>query len=193
MVDSSNPIDPFGHMKVEKTKAISDEEKKTFTPQNVDKKIFLYLVFLNFFLNTLNFFNKKRNFTSINQTPIHKELQTIKSSLESLKEKDLSQDPKFLNFFAYIWMKLFNDYKNYPISDEKTKNLLKDLISNINSYPKNSEFSLGYYISEMAGYKWVPFPYMDILRNLHIEYKKDPINSNLEQWIDLLNSLLEKI
>jgi len=194
MVDTSNPIDPYGHLKVEKIEEVTsaDEKEKKLNPKSVDKKKFIYLTFLNFFLNTLNLFNKKK-YSKIEDTPIFKELQTIKSSLESLKEKDLSKEADFLNFFAYLWLKLFNDYKNYHITNEKTISDIKELIKNIYSYPEGSEFSLGYYISELAGMKWIPFPYIELLKNLHLEYKKDPINSHLQKWIDLLNSILEKV
>ena len=63
----------------------------------------------------------------------------------------------------------------------------------INTYPKNSEFSLGFYLSEFAGYKWIPFPYINMLKDLHIEVQKKKENSHLSKWISTLNDLLEKI
>ncbi|MFA6118348.1 MAG: hypothetical protein WCT85_03680 [Parachlamydiales bacterium] len=195
MVDSTGPIDPFSHLKVEKIEEIAEEEKKDkfFKPQPVDKKLFLYLSFLNLLSSTLSFVNKKKKHTPLNKTPIYQELLNIKSALESLKEKDLSQDPQFLNFFAFTWIKFFNDYKQYSISDEKINNLLKDLIQNIYSYPQDSGFTLGYYISELAGSKWVPFPYIEMLKNLYVEDKKNAQSSHLKKWIELLEDILANV
>jgi len=79
--------------------------------------------------------------------------------------------------------RVLRDYDYYVLRNEKATNLIKKIIDEINDYPKNSEFTLGYYISEFAGYSWVPFPYMEMLQNLHLEDKKDPINSHLSHWI----------
>jgi hypothetical protein len=194
MIDYPAPIDPFEHAKVQKIKEIGSEEKKTpLLPKPVTKRLFIYLTFLQILSNALKFFKNNKKPKSIVKTPIHQELQTIKSSLEALMEKDLSQDTEFMNFFAFIWMKFLKDYSDYTLKNKDITNLIQKLITEINAYPEKSEFTLGYYISEFAGYKWIPFPYMEILRNLHLENKKDPQNSNLKKWIDLLNSMLEKI
>ncbi|NGX32738.1 MAG: hypothetical protein K1060chlam4_00788, partial [Candidatus Anoxychlamydiales bacterium] len=93
----------------------------------------------------------------------------------------------------FVWMKFLKDYDYYVLKNEKATNLIKKIIDEINEYPKNSEFTLGYYISEFAGYSWVPFPYMEMLQNLHLEDKKDPINSHLSHWISIIDELLKLI
>ena len=113
--------------------------------------------------------------------------------MEALKEKDLCQNTEFMNFFAFLWMKFLKDNEDYILKSDKITILIKKLISQINAYPKNTEFTLGYYISEFAGYKWIPFPYMEILRALHQEHIKDPENSHLKTWVDILDEILAMV
>lgn len=195
MVDFTNPIEPIEHVKIEKPKQIGDEEeeeKKILEKKPVTKKLFLYLTFLKILSNSLKIFKNAKP-KDFHQTPIHQEIQTIKNSLESLKEKDLCQDSEFMNFFAFIWMKFLKDHEDYILKSAEITTLIKKLISEINSYPKDTDFTLGYYISEFAGYKWIPVPYMEILRNLHLEYKKDPEKSHLKAWTTLLDQMLGKV
>ncbi|NGX49108.1 MAG: hypothetical protein K940chlam5_00704 [Candidatus Anoxychlamydiales bacterium] len=194
MVDFPKPIDPFEHVRIPEVKEATEERerKKPLVQKPVSKKLFVYLSFLKILSNLLNAFSKK-SAKRLDGTPLHKEILTIKKSLSSLKEKNLCQDPEYLNYFAFVWMKFLRDYDYYVLKNEKATNLIKKIIDEINEYPKNSEFTLGYYISEFAGYSWVPFPYMEMLQNLHLEDKKDPINSHLSHWISIIDELLELI
>lgn len=194
MVDFPKPIDPFEHVKITEVKQPTEERrrKKPLSLKPVSKKLFVYLAFLKILSNFLNPFTKKTP-RSLDGTPLHKEILTIKNSLQSLKEKNLCQDPQFLNYFAYIWMKFLKDYDYYVLKNEKATELIKKIINEVNIYPKNAEFSLGYYISEFAGYQWIPFPYMEMLQKLHLEDKQDPINSHLSHWISIIDELLELI
>ena len=194
MVDFPKPIDPFEHVRIPEVKEATEERerKKPLVQKPVSKKLFVYLSFLKILSNLLNAFTKK-SAKGLGGTPLHKEILTIKKSLSSLKEKNLCQDPEYLNYFAFVWMKFLKDYDYYVLKNEKATNLIKKIIDEINEYPKNSEFTLGYYISEFAGYSWVPFPYMEMLQNLHLEDKKDPINSHLSHWISIIDELLKLI
>jgi len=191
MVDFPSPIDPYEHVKVQKIKeTIEEKEKKEpIIPKGVSKKLFLYFTFLKIVSNFLSPFRKK-SIKSIDGTPLHKEILTIRSSLNSLKEKNLCQDLEFLNYFAFIWLKFLKDYDYYVLKNAEATKLIQKLVDEINIYPKNSEFSLGYYISEFAGYQWIPFPYMEMLQNLHLENTEDPENSHLSKWIEIIDKLL---
>ncbi len=196
MIDYTNPIDPFEHVKIQKIEEIGkdeEKEKKALTQKPVTKKLFVYLTLLKIFSNSLKIFKNTKKPKEIDQTPIHQEIQTIKSSLEALKEKDLCQNTEFMNFFAFIWMKFLKDYDDYTLKSTEITSLIKKLISEINLYPKDTDFTLGYYISEFAGYKWIPFPYMEILQNLYLEYIKDPEKSHLKAWVDILDEILAKV
>lgn len=193
MIDT-NPIDPYEHVRIEKIGDNPTElDKKKLEPQKTDKKLFLYLAFLDVLISAF----RKISFTprekEIENTPIKKELTTIKASLEALKTKNLSQDSEFLNYFAFIWLKFLKDFNYFLIKDKDTENKLRALISDLHDYPEGSEFSLGYYLSEIAGYKWIPFPYMEILMNLHKEYQEKHENSHLQKWINSFDEIIKSI
>ncbi|NGX63754.1 MAG: hypothetical protein KR126chlam6_01168 [Candidatus Anoxychlamydiales bacterium] len=192
MVDFPSPIDPFEHVRIAKVKETIEEKEKRepIIPKGVSKKLFIYFTFLKIVSNILAPFRQK-TIKSIDGTPLHKEIVTIKSSLNSLKEKNLCQDLEFLNYFAFVWLKFLKDYDYYVLKNAEATKLIQKLVDEINLYPKNAEFSLGYYISEFAGYKWIPFPYMEMLQNLHIENTKDPENSHLTKWIEIIDKLLK--
>jgi hypothetical protein len=52
------------------------------------------------------------------------------------------------------------------------------MIEAINHYPEKGDHSLGYYLSSSTGENWIPFPFMEILRNLH--EKKNEIDRLLK-------------
>ena len=190
----SSPIDPSSRIKpVEKIRP--EERKKDQKPIPVSKKLFLYLAVLQKLQQAIRLFSNTKNKekVEIKETPLHKELQTIKSSLESLQAKNLSNDPEFLNYFAFIWLKFLKDFNLFLLKDEKITEIITTFMHEINTFPKDAEFTLGFYLSEFAGYKWIPFPYIDILNNLHIEDQKEKENSHLSKWINTLNELLQKI
>jgi hypothetical protein len=71
---------------------------------------------------------------------------------------------------------------------------MRSLIDAIQHYPERQQHSLGYYLSEYAGQKWLPFPYMEMIQKIHAEHLKNPTESALAQWthrIDRLLSLLK--
>lgn len=194
MIDFPKPVDPFEHVKIAEVKTATEQEKnkKPLVQKPVSKKLFIYFSFLKILSNLLSKFTKKLP-KDLDGTPLHKEILTIKKSLKTLKETNLCQDSEFLNYFAFIWMKFLRDYDFYVLKNEKATKLIKKIIDEVNEYPKNSEFTLGYYISEFAGYQWVPFPYMEMLQNLHLEDQKDRVNSHLSRWISIIDELLELI
>jgi hypothetical protein len=191
MVNYPGPIDPFERKKVEKTEEKqSKEDSKKFKNKPVLKKMFIYLTVINSMSNVLNYFTKNNKKKSLESSSILNDLMLFQKSLHSLMEKDLSNDPEFLNYLAYIWIKLLNDFNQSEIKNDQIKDTLKKFIFLIKNYPKNQEFTLGYYLSNLAGYKWVPFPYMEMLKNLYLENKKDPNTGNLRKWVEEINNLI---
>ena len=143
MVDFPSPIDPFEHVRVQKIKETIEEKEKRepIIPKGVSKKLFIYFTFLKIVSNILAPFRQK-TIKSIDGTPLHKEIVTIRSSLNSLKEKNLCQDMEFLNYFAFIWLKFLKDYDYYVLKNAEATKLIQKLVDEINIYPKNAEFSL---------------------------------------------------
>ncbi|NGX30376.1 MAG: hypothetical protein K940chlam4_01223, partial [Candidatus Anoxychlamydiales bacterium] len=120
MVDFPKPVDPFEHVRIPEIKTSTEEEKnkKPLVQKPVSKKLFVYLSFLKILSNILNTFTKKTA-KDLDGTPLHKEILTIRKSLYSLKEKNLCQEPEFLNYFAFVWMKFLRDYDYYVLRNEK--------------------------------------------------------------------------
>ncbi|NGX56842.1 MAG: hypothetical protein K1060chlam5_01088 [Candidatus Anoxychlamydiales bacterium] len=192
MVNYPGPIDPFERKKVSGVEEKqSKEESKKLKPKAVSKKIFLYLSFLSMVSKLLNYFTLNNNKSKyLEKTTFLKDLTALKKILENLSKKDLSQDGEFLNYFAYIWIKFLKDFENLDIENNEIKNKIKTFITSLETYPLNQEYNLGYYLSNLAGYKWVPFPYMEILKKIHFEHLKNPKNSFLNKRIKELNELI---
>ena len=70
---------------------------------------------------------------------------------------------------------------------------MENFIESVQKYPENDEHSLGYYLTEYAGSDWLPFPFMEILQNLHFSHQTDPHNSYLSQWVKTLKEIISKI
>ena len=70
---------------------------------------------------------------------------------------------------------------------------LKILMQKIQHYPEYEEHTFGYYLTEYAGQKWIPFPYMEMVQKIHSEHMKNPKGSALTEWTNLIDELLSKI
>jgi hypothetical protein len=110
-------------------------------------------------------------------------LLSLKISLEILKAEDRSQDIVFLNDLATAWNEIiqFN-------ADANPK--FKLLIKKILHYPEHQRHTFGYYLTEYAGQKWIPFPYMELIHKIHAEHEKNPPSSPLTEWTLLLEEIL---
>ncbi len=116
-------------------------------------------------------------------------LLLLKASFEILKREDRSQDIGFLNKLSHIWLEVLegalHPHRDSPIA-EKTKSLIKK----IQHYPERHPHTLGYYLSEYAGQKWIPFPYMELIQKLHLDHEKNPPLSALTEWTSLIDGIL---
>ena len=70
---------------------------------------------------------------------------------------------------------------------------IRTFIKELQHYPEHHEHSLGYYLTEYAGQKWLPFPYMEMIRNLHMYHKKNPENSLLSIWSKEIEEMIQII
>lgn len=109
-------------------------------------------------------------------------LRLFKASLETLQREDRSQDGPFLSHLSELWHELLDDAELFPS--------LKPWIGAIQTYPAGQEHSLGYYLTEFVGQKWLPFPFMEMILKLHLQHKRNPLNSTLTQWTRQIDSLL---
>ncbi len=176
------PPDPYEHYVFE---AIQREKKgKEERPEVANRHTPFWLSFLLLLRKWTGVFlqkDLKGAPTPINEHKIRDRLSLFQTALETLKKEDRSQDSKFLNHMSELWLKLLDDFFRYkreaPISIQ-----FKILVQKIQHYPKDQEHSLGYYLVEHAGKKWLPFPYMEMVQRLHSEYLKNPAESHLEEW-----------
>jgi hypothetical protein len=116
----------------------------------------------------------------------------LKTAFDTLKKEDRNQDVPFLNQMSEIWHHILEDNLRVQRSDPfwiPYQNFLED----IQSYPPDEEHSFAYYLTEYTGQQWLPFPYMDLIHKIHLDYQNDPKSSALERWtrqIDELRAIL---
>jgi hypothetical protein len=163
----------------------TEEQPPSFEPEiKEDSLVIALLALLKKIINKL--LNLKP--PPFQEDPLYRDLQQLKKILESLAQKDLSQDKAFLNYFALIWLQCVKHHKE--INEEIAKKV-DPVLKMISNYPPDAQFSLGYYLSQFAGHKWLPFPYMNLLQKLHLEFVEKKENSTLYTWIDQLNNIIQ--
>lgn len=119
-------------------------------------------------------------------------LRSLKAAFEILKREDRSEDIQFLNHISQIWLHLLEEGLTLTRATPAGEGL-KEFIKKIEHYPAHQSHTFGYYLSEFAGQKWIPFPYMDLIQQLHEEHLKSPEISVLTEWTRLLDTLLLQV
>ncbi|MBU6446862.1 MAG: hypothetical protein KGQ49_05635 [Verrucomicrobia bacterium] len=114
-------------------------------------------------------------------------LGSLKASLELLKGNDLSQDIHFLNALAHSWNKAIEES---PAFDEEVLRLFNLFAKKILHYPETKQHTFGYYLTEYAGQRWIPFPYMELVQKIHREHAINPDGSDLTEWTRLLDDAI---
>lgn len=175
-------------LKVERIEKGFAPEEKTYEPPPPPEEKSWKLAMLSLFKKINDkFFSKSA--PSFDEEPLYQDLIKIKKILEALSQKDLSEEKNFLHYFSLIWIQFI---KHRDSANKENANKVETFIKEVFNYPRNAEFSLGYYLSEFAGHKWTPLPYIEILKKLHFDYADKKENSTLEKWIRMLNQLLNK-
>jgi hypothetical protein len=181
----SHAADIYESLSAEKVeeKHRQEQEQKQKKKKNIVKAAFLCVI--------RDFLKKMKVLKPVSPTAVLNDLKSINSYFEKLSKENLSQDVKFLAKIAKTWADFLDNYA--LLSKKNYKDLhsqIKSFIKTINSYPEKTEFSLGYYLAEFAGFKWVPFPYMEILNDLHNEFVKKPGDSHLKKWMNNLEDII---
>jgi hypothetical protein len=189
---STDPYDQYKVEKIEKNPSPSAAPEKP--PQEPHPKT-TFAAFLSLLLKKIiNLFEETtdQGLRSSSEHDIQKHLIALKAILDTLKDQDMSQNSLFLNQFAESWHQLLEDV--FRFRRETTLSIeMRSFISEFQHYPKGQQHTLGYYLTEFAGKHWLPFPYMDIIRQLHQEHQSRAQNSTLTRWslaIDQMISLL---
>ncbi len=121
------------------------------------------------------------------------DVAALKKQLQVLSETDQSHNPEYTQQLAELWHNLLDDCNSILTAREnQPDNLLnlKIFIDEINHYPSGQDHSLGYYFTKYAGKDWIPFPFMEMLQNLHEECALKPQKATLIKWINSLSDIL---
>ena len=152
----------------------------------------IFLVFLRYLIQIFNGKNSgQRGKTSL--TGLLRGLETFKALLVQMQRVDQSENSMFCAALSIAWVDLFQETQVLSHIKEKQRIDLKGLVSlidDINYFPRDKEHQLGYYLSRYAGNRWLPFPFREILRDLHLDHQTNGEKSILSQWIQTIDTLL---
>lgn len=174
-----------------------EKEKFTNIPPDSAKKI-LFASFFSYLTNLFNSFSPSKKMTGrlIDQQSIIANLHIFKELLEELSKKDLSQSTDFASDLSVIWHRILDDFDNLEIVERKNLSKLspfRELIYTIKNYPESSEHHFGYYLLMQAGNDWLPFPFIEILSELHLNHKKHGDKSTLVSWIKMIDKTIGEL
>ena len=187
----SSPYEKILIHPIEKDKKHKEEAKnKEERPSHF--KLFSALILC--FEKILSPFNPDKQTTSpILVQTILKDVLAFRKLLATLAGEDLSHHPDFNQQLVRVWHTLLDDCNSSPLKIPFSWDIIDKLnffIAQIKNFPIGSEHSLGYYFSLHAGDHWIPFPFMDLLQQLHQEFLSSPSTSTLRHWIVLLDEIL---
>ncbi len=195
----STPIGPqkpfekeFRVERVDEEKLTKDQKERTPGKEVPTEKLGVAAFLLEVFRDVVDFFVESKEAAKSVEKGARENLLLFKEALETLKKEDRSQDAQFLNGLSQIWLHLLEDAIHFKKDETSLK--FRDLIRVIQHYPENQPHTLGYYLSEYAGQKWIPFPYMELIQKIHKDHEKNPTVSPLASWsirIDELVALLQ--
>jgi hypothetical protein len=188
---SKDPFEKYRIEEIQKDKDAEDAEKKLNWSSQTRRSLFAtYMILI--FKKFLDIFDQttERGLGASAEIDVREHLALFKATFETLKIEDHSQDIAFLNRLSLLWHQLLEDVLRFrrktPLADQ-----MHAFIKSIKSYPANQEHSLAYYLSEYAGQKWLPFPYMEMLQQLWREHQKNLESSNLYQWSEDLEKMIQ--
>ena len=164
-----------------------EEEAKKLKQQKSIVQAAFYSIIKEFFEGLDSKVPKK-----LQKESVLKDLKRIKKCFQTLMEEDKSQDVNFLSHLANVWLKFIDDYYVIKIHNKEFFQKIHSFVNEVSHFPEGAEYSLGYYLSEFAGFKWIPFPYMEILKNLHEQYVDDSEGSILKKWSLLIENIAKE-
>jgi hypothetical protein len=186
------PPDPFDKYRVEE---VGDKQAKRDLPEDREEEHlpenhgWLAAYLIQTLQKMVNFFLERYAKGKVEGTGAKENLQSLKKCFEILKNEDRSEDVNFLNHLAKNWNQAVED--SFHFDKETVSSKFRELVKKILHYPENQTHTFGYYLTEYAGQKWVPFPYMELIAKIHFEHKKNPLSSALTEWTLLLDEVLE--
>lgn len=171
-------VEPIG-----KDKKVKDEQ---YTSNSTDEKKKLPAIFaatLSILKNVTKVFSSKKQTSSLSayEKLLINSLTEFKKAIISIEERDVSIDASYAQNLSELFYQITTLHSQIVGSHLGTKiNLAKmqRFFQLVHSYPEN-ERSLAFYLQEFAGKDWLPFPFIEMLKNLHKEYSLHKETSTL--------------
>jgi len=191
--DSHDPFEKFRVTEIQKEKEPRDASEGEEPFQHKPRSTFVAYIIL-ILRKILEFFEHttEQGLTTVVQETVLEHLTLFKAALKTLETEDRSQDSLFLNKLTELWHQLLEDsysFRRHTLLSIKIRSFIKGL----QHYPENQEHSLGYYLTEYAGQNWLPFPYMEMIRQLHAAHKKSQEKSLLSAWSKEIEEMIRVI
>lgn len=173
------------------------KEKFSELPPEKSNKI-LFATFFHYVKELIDNFSSSKKLAGkiIDLQMIAQNLDLFKRRLAKLEKKDLSQSADYATSLSEIWRSLMEDFENMEIMERKNLQKVahfRQLIDVVKNYPPESEHRFGYYLLKQAGKDWLPFPFIDILSDLHKQHQKDAEKSTLTKWKKLIDKTIESL
>lgn len=183
--------DPFENISIppiEKDKKFKEEfSSKHKNPSRA--QIFAALMSFLKKMSSVFTFKGQSTLSLLEALPLLPSLATLYQLFKTLSIEDVSHQPKFIEALSESWNQLIDAHRHSPQS--KTHSKLLFFIGQVQNYPLGVDHTLGYYLKEYAGKDWTPFPFMELLEVLHEEFKRSKTHSVLNDWLTLLEEILE--
>lgn len=190
--EESSPYEKIIVNPIEKDRKAKEEGYKGLK-NSTRSQIFAALAsYFKKMLSSLSFKGKDQLFL-FDQQKLLRNVLAFRKMLIILSTEDESHNPEFTQNLSELWHNLLDDCNSLAYSDRSSSAVLTKLnffLTQVQNYPPGADHTLGYYFTEYAGKEWIPFPFMELLQALHEDFKANPSESVLFNWISLLNDIL---
>jgi hypothetical protein len=129
------------------------------------------------------------------QEGIKADLAVLRDLLLQLSKMDVSDHVPYVQQLSSAWHRLLKVIHVMELLERKESDFLKkvkETLSQIRSYPPSSDHPLGFYLEQSPGPQWLPFPFIEILHQLHEEAAVKQKTGYLQQWCEILELLISK-
>ncbi len=177
---------------------LKDKESRTIQFKNVR---FLSDILARLHLQELledvmvGYLGKKKEGTALSERTLGAIVKDFSSKFEVLMEHNESQNYQFVQSMSDLWHQIIQYINDADLLMQPPKHVdpLKSVMKQIFQFPHKADHSFGYYLSEYAGTKWLPFPFMDLMNKLHEDAIMHGSKSILADWSRSLNLILESL
>ncbi len=190
------PHDPYEHLRVDPIEKNKHQKEEPYT--GLPSEAHLSLIFAALASCLKQIFRPLENSDHslqlfFNPQQLLERVLEFKHLLQRLAEEDLSQDPNYIQQLSAVWHNLLDDCNSilsYSESPPEFAQEARGFLQQLTQYPAESDHTLGFYLNKGIGKEWSPFPFMEMLKNLHLACQTSPQTAPLIQWIIALTEIL---